>query len=961
MFIDRRGNDNSRPAANPDPMPFVPGQRWISNAEPELGLGTILRIEGRHLQVLFATAGIIRQYASHSAPLTRAEFRVGQKVSGKGRLFTVEHVEAADGCLQYHGDGQHLAESELDDNQSVSRADERLMSGRVDRADRFDFRFETLSRRAELRRSPAHGLGSARIDLIPHQLRVAEAASLRRPPRVLLADEVGLGKTIEAGMVVAHLLAIGRIARVLVLVPESLAHQWLVELLRRFNLSFSLFDEARCEAITLNDPSRNPFDDEQLVIASIDFLADDTARSRQAIDAGWDLVVVDEAHHLAWSPDSTSHGYALVESLAHAAPGLILLTATPEQLGRDGHFARLRLLDPARFHDLDAYIAESDGYVTLSRLIERMQETGTLDEDDQSLLRRRFPEDEELQALLGHGDRDGIVRALVDRHGIGRVMFRNRRARIGGFPRRIGEIAILDGSQLEDGARQRLVAEFHADLAIRQPGHEIDYAGDPRLAWLLDLIESHAEDKLLLICRSQSKVIALEEALRTRSGIKVARFHEGMTLLQRDRNAAFFADPQGARLLLCSEIGSEGRNFQFARRLVMWDLPIDPDLLEQRIGRLDRIGQQHDIHIHATAFTGTAQHVLLRWYDEAIGAFNGSPADGRELLRRYGRRLVAIADSHARGGEDADIEVEALIGETRATHEESSARVNEGRDRLLEFAAEQDGQSQYLLHTLNAIDRNDPEDYVTRLFEQFGIAIEEMSTGIVLLDPEHLSTDGFPGLSEGPKQATFTRSIALARDDLLFLQLDHPMVAGAMDLLFEGEHGNAAFLVDDSLPPRSALLECIFVLDCLADRKLAVDRYLPPLPIRVVTDSRRQSRTDFRAGADALRKASERVIDFARYKPILAKLVPPMLVHAEALVRERAEAEIEQALTHARRDLMAEQQRLRALAAVNPSVRIEEVDAVVSELAALEKALPEASPRLDAIRFVCSRDFLALR
>ncbi|HVJ61718.1 MAG TPA: RNA polymerase-associated protein RapA, partial [Tahibacter sp.] len=177
-------------------MVFVPGQRWVSNAEPELGLGTILRIEGRSIQVLFAKSGVLRHYAAHAAPLVRAEFRVGQKVSGKGLAFTIERVETHQGLLHYYHGADALVEGELDDVQSLSQADERLLSGRVDRADRFDFRVEALNRRANARRAPDYGLAAARIDLVPHQLRVAQIAASRRPPRVLLADEVGLGKTI---------------------------------------------------------------------------------------------------------------------------------------------------------------------------------------------------------------------------------------------------------------------------------------------------------------------------------------------------------------------------------------------------------------------------------------------------------------------------------------------------------------------------------------------------------------------------------------------------------------------------------------------------------------------------------------------------------------------------------------------------------------------------------------------
>lgn len=943
----------------------VPGQRFVSNAEPELGLGTLLRIEGRSVQVLFATAGVLRQYAVQSAPIARAEFRAGQKVSGKGITFVVERVDEREGLLVYHGDGKTLSEAELDDAQALSRADERLIAGRVDRADRFDFRLEALLRRADALRSPAWGLESARIDLVDHQLRVAEAASLRRPLRVLLADEVGLGKTIEAGMILSRLIAIGRVGRVLVLLPESLVHQWFVELLRRFNLAFALYDEERCEAIETSDPGRNPFQDEQLVITSIGFLGGNAKRAAQAIDAGWDLVVADEAHHLAWTPGAASTEYAIVEALAARSPDLILLTATPEQLGRSGHFARLRLLDPARYHDLDAYVAEAEGFSGLSHIAGKLNDGVVLDAVERTALAKRLEGDAELAALLDDDStatRHRLLDALIDRHGTGRVMFRNRRAQVGGFPKRVPRLTTLEGGELDDLHRQRLLAEFHADVQARPADIELAYADDPRLAWLLDLVASTGQDKLLLICRTQAKVLALEEVLRTRSGIKVARFHEGMTLLQRDRNAAWFAEVDGARLLLCSEIGSEGRNFQFARHLVLWDLPLDPDLLEQRIGRLDRIGQKHDIQLHACAFSGTAQHALLRWYDQGLDAFRSSPSDGRELVKRYGARVVELAEQHAHGGEDPDAEIDDLVGETRATHEELSALVNAGRDRLLELASARLGGSGELRRALAGADQaTTTDDFILRLFEQFGIDHEETGAHTFVLDPEYLSTDGFPGLKDGPQQATFDRATALSREDLPLLRLDHPMVSGAIDLLLEGEQGNASFLVDDTLPPRSAMLECVFVLACVADRSLAVERWLPPLPIRLVVDTRLLPRHDYRPAPDVVQRAADREIDVAKYRPLLTKLVKPMLAHAETLARERTQVEIGSALARVERELGDEQARLAALARVNPAVRAEEITAIEAELDALRTALPQAAPRLDAVRFICSVDFLGLR
>ncbi|HEV2539583.1 MAG TPA: RNA polymerase-associated protein RapA [Frateuria sp.] len=944
---------------------FVPGQRWISTAEPELGLGTVLRVEGRGVQVLFAKAGVLRPYAIDSAPLVRAEFRPGQRVAGKGVAFLVERVEIKEELLIYRGEGRELHEGQLDDEQSVSQADDRLVGGRTDPVAQFELRLEGLRRRAQARRSPTWGLAAARIGLVPHQLRVAGIASSRRPPRVLLADEVGLGKTIEAGMILARQLATGRASRVLVLLPDTLVYQWFVELLRRFNLSFAIYDEERCEALEQSDPAGNPFEDEQLVIADFRFLEDNPKRARQLVDADWDLLIVDEAHHLAWSPEAASPRYTLVEQLAAKTPGVILLTATPEQLGRSGHFARLRLLDPQRYHDLGAYLAEADRFQALSPIADRLQSGEPLDEAQLATLREIFAGDAALLGLLQDTTRPAareLLDALIDRHGTGRAMFRNRRAGIGGFPRRLPEWQPIEADALDENARQALLAEFHADIQQPPPALELDYANDPRLAALVALLDAHPRDKFLLICRSQAKVLALEEALRTRTGAGIARFHEGLGIVQRDRNAAFFAQPDGARLLLCSEIGSEGRNFQFAHRLILWDLPLDPDLLEQRIGRLDRIGQAHDIAIHILAVEDSAQHVLARWYDEGIDAFRSSPADGRELLRRYGEPLVRLADEHARNADGRDQELDALLADTRATHEELAALIRAGRDHLLELAASRDPHADELGQAFRREDVDPSRDaYVQRLLEAFGIHAEELGGQVLLLDPQYLSTDALPGFAEGPLSATFAREVALAREELPLLRFDHPLVQGALDLALSGEQGNAAFMVDDALPPRSALLQAVFLLECVADRALDAERFLPTLPLSVTIDTRLAERAGFEPSEAAVRKAADRNIEVPRYRKFLAKLVPPMLEKAEAIAGQRVREHIDEALAQATATLDAELSRLRALREVNPSINPAEIATLEAERQALLAALPQSRLRLDAVRFVASPDFLALR
>jgi ATP-dependent helicase HepA len=476
---------------------------------------------------------------------------------------------------------------------------------------------------------------------------------------------------------------------------------------------------------------------------------------------------------------------------------------------------------------------------------------------------------------------------------------------------------------------------------------------------LLKILDDIAPAKALLLCRSRAKVQALEEALRLRSGLPLARFHEDMNLLQRDRNAAFFADPDGARLLIASEIGAEGRNFQFAQHLIFWDLPLHPDMLEQRIGRLDRIGQRGDVHIHAAAVAGSAQEVLLRWVHEGLDAFTTVIADGRELLRRFGDELVQIA---AQDGSAREPAISELIARTRETHAQLAEIIANGRDRLLELGSRRGASDSALLAALHEDDTQAAHDeYPLRLLEIFGIHSEPLSGQVYLLDPEHITIDGFEELKSGPRQVSFDRATALARDDLLYLRGDHPMLRSAQDMLLSGETGNAAFLVDDSLPPRSAVLEAVHVLECVAPAVLNVERFLPPSPINIAVDTKLQVRPGFTPGERAQRRAGDRVFDLTPMRKVLATLIPPMLERAREETGNACEQRIAGALASAQRLLDTEITRLRALAKINPAVRPEEISALENEREQLLAALPGARPRLDALRLVVSPDFLSLR
>jgi ATP-dependent helicase HepA len=407
----------------------------MSEREPELGLGLVVSVDhaSRRVALDFPATGERRLYALGTPVLKRVQFRAGESVATRdGSTLLIESVEDEGGVLVYVGQKLRAREDAISDITSVSLPQERLMAGQVDPGEVFDLRYRTLQAQARFRQSDVRGFLGGRLELIPHQFYILQEVSARQIPRVLLADEVGLGKTIEACLILQRLLAIGRAKRVLILVPESLTHQWFVELLRRFNLWFSIYDEERCIAVEQSDPGQNPFLAAQLVLCSVSFLSANAARRDQAVAAGWDMVVVDEAHHLAWTPDHVSPEYALVEQLGGRSSGLLLLTATPTQLGLEGHFARLRLLDPNRYSDFEHFKEEAERFGVVADIAEKIIEQKPLKPKDRTTLTKIFNRDpdrlaQHLSALSEGkpGAREALLQTLLDQHGTGRVVFRN--------------------------------------------------------------------------------------------------------------------------------------------------------------------------------------------------------------------------------------------------------------------------------------------------------------------------------------------------------------------------------------------------------------------------------------------------------------------------------------------------------------------------------------------------------
>lgn len=964
-------------------MIFTLGQRWISESENNLGLGIVQAVDVRTVTIDFPAANEQRVYATSVAPLTRVQFQAGDVINSIDgwQLLVNEVVENQNVAIYLgrrldNGEEAVLPETLLDHKVSFSKPQDRLFAAQIDRSDRFALRYRALQHQQAQFQSPLRGLRGIRASLIPHQLHIAKEVGQRIAPRVLLADEVGLGKTIEAGMILQQQLFSGRVERVLVLVPESLQHQWLVEMLRRFNLNFSLFDEERCADFDREEgeESQNPFETESLVISSIGWLENAPNRAKQILAAEWDLLIVDEAHHLEWSEVQPSIAYQFVEQLAKQIPSVLLLTATPEQLGQESHFARLKLLDPNRFYDYAAFVQEQSQYQPVADAVTTLLNDKPLSNAEQNALTELLPE-EDIEPMLRvlNSDASGeqkqeickeLVNELIDRHGTSRVLFRNTRQAVKGFPRReyhritlampsqytnaLKVMGMMGGNKLED-------LLYPERLFQRMNPNATWYDFDPRIEWLLTFLKNHREDKLLVICKQADTAIQLEQALREKEAIRSAVFHERMTIVERDKAAAYFAQyEEGAQVLISSAIGSEGRNFQFARHLVLFNLPDNPDLLEQSIGRLDRIGQKHDIQIYVPCFEQSSQQILADWYHLGLNAFEETCPMGSTLYREFSGQLT-----HYLLQPQAVENFEDFAKQTAKRCKQLKTALEKGRDRLLELNSNGGDAAQELAQAIAEQD-SQPQlvNFALNLFDVIGLEQEDLGEKSIVISPTgHMLVPDFPGIAEEGNTVTFDRSLALMREDVQFLSWDSPIIRNGIDLIVAGDIGKSAvsLLINKALPAGTLLLEAVYIVEAQAPKGLQLTRFLPPTPVRILLDQKGNNlggQVSFGSLEKQLKpmnkQMANKIVKMARSD------IEKLLACAENHIIPLAEELISQAKSECDRTLSAELHRLQSLQAVNKNIREDEIQMLDEIRSQSLVQLELANWRLDCLRVIVS-------
>ncbi|MBC7224765.1 MAG: DEAD/DEAH box helicase family protein, partial [Anaerolineae bacterium] len=495
---------------------------------------------------------------------------------------------------------------------------------------------------------PLYAVNVSQVDPLPHQIEAVYHCILRNPRiRFLLADDPGAGKTIMAGLLLKELKYRGLVQRVLVVVPGHLRDQWLREMRDRFQEHFTIVDRGVMNATW----GRNVWEEEPQIITSMDFAKQDDVLAALG-EVHWDLVIVDEAHKMAayrygQKTDKTAR-YRLGEALSRRSHFLLFLTATPHRGDPANFHLFLDLLEPGLFASPEM-VAESvrnqDNPLFLRRLKEDLKTFDKaplfppryvhtvsyhLNDDEVRLYNAVTEYVEESYNKALQKDKRNVAFALLilqrrmasSVRAVRRSLERRRKRleellKLGQWlaeGREVDEEALEDSPewerlQKEEELLEHLTAaetreELEAEIAllgelIRLAREAERHGVETKLAKLREVMQDQriqqSEEKLLIFTEARDTLDYLAEKLRE-WGYSVVTLHGGMNLDQRIQAEHDFRDK--AQIMVSTEAGGEGINLQFCSLMVNYDIPWNPNRLEQRMGRIHRYGQPKEVHIY---------------------------------------------------------------------------------------------------------------------------------------------------------------------------------------------------------------------------------------------------------------------------------------------------------------------------------------------------------------------------
>lgn len=766
-------------------------------------------------------------------------------------------------------------------------------------------------------------LSNARIELLPHQVFVADRVLRDFPHRVLLADEVGLGKTIEAGLILKELRARGAARRVLVIAPSGLVSQWVNELRSKFNEIFTRIDSTNFGAhlALCGGDAEQVWRSHSSIVTSLHMLRGNERHIEALLSQEWDLVIFDEAHHLRryrdprWrnsseAPDQhrVTSAYRLAERLQQRTTSLLLLTATPLQLHAYELFSLIELIDSTLFPSYPDFEQFTTRVPRLNNAALRLERCEDLDEQAQYALAKdisaltagegpRLHIPQILEQFGLPAGRAALQQRLLDAHRLSRAMIRNRkrqvfddlqprRARIlrvayteaewaayhavtaylqewynvalqqqnnalgflmvtyrkiltsssfamrQSFLRRIDRLRHIqrggrlldenDAGIIDEGDAEELddLLERYGDAITRADPALVDLEVD-QLRHLVSMLEqitidAKAEGLMAELAQTLSdpaeKILIFTqftETLRYLRGLlaplyDVCVFSGEMSAYEKDQAVDDFRER--CQIMIATEAAGEGRNLQFCHRMVNYDLPWNPMRIEQRIGRLDRIGQRAPVQIVNLSITDTLEDRVLQVLQERIHLFESVVGALDPILERIEGdvRQYMFEDN-------GDLETRTREFEERVTRRAQQVAQMEEQlaDLLLDTGSFRRDRADALLGRTPPFSGEDLHRFLSQYLAFAGGQVRERAVDIYdLVVPPAMSVGMREGLRDSYR-ATFSAEVAQRQERLDFVAFGHPVLDRAVELCLEDHFGGRTahlILHTDALPPQRAIV-----------------------------------------------------------------------------------------------------------------------------------------------------------
>jgi superfamily II DNA or RNA helicase len=681
--------------------------------------------------------------------------------------------------------------------------------------ERFLLRIEACLLRHAYSHNKILSLSNSRTRILAHQVECAHRVMSALNRRFLVADEVGLGKTIEAGLVIKELEYRHRYRRVLIVCPASLQYQWQQEMRSKFNDRFVIMDRKELRRAR-GERYGNPWESHEKIICSLDFIKG-TRMLAEMRNVAWDAVIFDEAHRLRRDGKRSTLAYDAAQAIAGRTGALLLLTATPFRGKIEELYYLIALLDrnilgPFQSFYSD-YCLESADISTLREKIAPVMIRRTKSEVG-GFTRRcartvrfdLYPDERQLydettayvveefnRALQSENRATGFVMTIFQKlldsstHALGRALER-RALRLEEFvtraeiERRIDIDTAIEEPDLIDDAEE--VGDLVC-LSVRQTIDEMrkEIATLRRLVALADSVRANKKSeklkslitdlrkkghrKFLIFTQFRTTQEFLAEQL---AGFKVEVFHGSQGREEKERAIERFRDE--AEILVSTEAGGEGRNMQFCHILINYDLPWSPLKIEQRIGRLHRFGQPDDVFIYNFSTRGTvAERVLeilgkkLRLFEESIGVPDVLLGQMEDELKLNALIMEMAAGLRTRPAMDE--EVERRLDLARRGYEKISELVVADR---IDF-----NYDEYYRITLKErkFSNRRIERFVNRLAAIDGYAADLVG-GSDVIGLYSVACEGEGGLTRRP--GTFDSAAALDNEQIEFLAFGHPAI-----------------------------------------------------------------------------------------------------------------------------------------------------------------------------------------